>query len=242
MKVVTEQWVENAGLRLHTLVGNADGPGTPLVFVPGGLGAAEDYLPDIPEFAPRPVLAMSLRGQGRSDAPESGYRLENYVGDVERVLAVSSWKRPCLMAYSMAVPVAVAFAAQDPDRLGGLILGDYPARYPRIPPEWVDNAVFQLGRLNQRHVMEAMQRESEEVELWARLPAITCPVLVLRGGQPGARLNEADAARYQQLLPRCRVLTFPHSDHALWDPDPNQFLTAIKVFLAELDTQRKITP
>ncbi len=240
MKFVTEYWTDANGLRLHYLVSHGDGnAGAPLVFVPGGLGAAEDYLPDIPEFAPRPVLAMSLRGQGRSDAPESSYRLEDFAGDLAAVLVASGWQRPCLMAYSMAVPVAVAYAAQHPEELGGLILGDYPARYPRIPPEWVDNAVFQLGRLHQRHVMEAMQRESQEVDLWERLPAISCPVLVLRGGQPGAKLSEADATRYQELLPRCRVLTFPHSGHALWEPDPNQFLTAIKVFLAELDTQRK---
>lgn len=241
MKLVTEHWAERDGLRLHYLVGQGEGAsGTPLVFVPGGLGAAEDYLPDIPEFAPRPVLAMSLRGQGRSDAPQSGYELDDFVVDLAVVLAHSGLKRPCLMAYSMAVPVAIAFAAQYPDRLAGLILGDYPARYPRIPPEWVDNAVFQLGRLNQRHVMEAMQRESQEIDLWERLPAIPCPVLVLRGGQPDARLSEAEAARYQELLPRCRVLAFPHSGHALWEPDPNQFLAAIKVFMAELDTQRRV--
>ncbi len=237
---IAENWAERDGLRLHYLVGNAEQPdaGVPLVFVPGGLGAAEDYQQDIPEFAPRPVLAMSLRGQGRSDAPQSGYGLADFVADLAAVLAASGLERPCLMAYSMAVPIAVAYAAQYPERLAGLILGDYPARYPRIPPGWVDSAVFQLGRLHQRHIMEAIQQESAEVALWDQLPAITCPVLVLRGGQPGAKLSEAEADRYEELLPRCRVLTFPYSDHALWDPDPNQFVTAIKVFLAELDTKK----
>ncbi|MCA9935728.1 MAG: alpha/beta hydrolase [Anaerolineales bacterium] len=237
MTEIVEKWAERDGVRLHYLLGNEEtGARTPLFFVPGGLGAAEDYLQDIPEFAPRTVLAMSLRGQGRSDAPASGYALADFAGDLAAVVAQCGVKRPCLMAYSMAVPIALAYAAQHPQQPGGLILGDYPAHYPKIPEEWVDNAVFQLGRLHQRHVMEAIQRESAEEALWERLPAITCPVLVLRGGKPGARLSEADAARYQELLPRCRVLTFPYSDHALWEPDPQQFINAIKIFLAELDT------
>ena len=236
---VTEKWAAQDGVRLHYLVSGAeDVARTPLVFVPGGLGAAEDYMADMPAFAPRLCVAMSLRGQGVSDAPDAGYRLQDFTADLEAVLAASEVERPCLMAYSMAVPIAIAYAAQHAHRLGGLILGDYPAVYPQLPPEWVDSAVFMLGRLNDRPIMEAIQQESAEIPLWEQLPAITCPVLVLRGGQPGAKLDEADAARYQQLLPRARVLTFPFSDHALWDPDPDQFINAIKIFLAELDTAR----
>lgn len=236
--IAVEKWVNRDGLRLSYFVNAETEPGrVPLVFVPGGLGAAEDYLQDMPAFAPRASLAMSLRGQGRSDAPASGYKLDDFSGDVAAVLAGSGWKRPCLMAYSMAVPIAVSFAARYPDALSGLILGDYPAVTPKIPPEWVDSAVAMLGRLNDRPIMEAIQQESERVELWKKLPDIRCPVLVLRGAQPDARLSEADAARYQNGLERVRLLTFPLSGHALWEPDPNQFINAIKVFLAELDTR-----
>lgn len=237
--MLNQQWATNNGLRLHYLLGNAGGPGVPLVFVPGGLGSADDYWQDLPEFAPRPVLAMSLRGQGQSDAPEHGYTLADYVSDVAAVLQACGLERPCLMAYSMAVPVAIAFAARCPEALSGLILGDYPAQASRLPPEWVDRAVATLARLSDRHVMEAMQRESADVDLWDQLPAIGCPVLVLRGRLPGARLSAADAGRYQTLLPRGRILTFPNSDHALWEPDPNQFYTAIKTFMAQLDTARR---
>lgn len=234
---IVEKWAVNKNVRLHYLVGNdVETAPVSLVFVPGGLGAAEDYLQDIPEFAPRLCLAMSLRGQGQSDAPNSGYHLNDFAADLETILVASAVKRPCLMAYSMAVPIAITYATQHADKLAGLIIGDYPARYPKIPPEWVDSAVFTLGRLSDRAIMEAIQQESAEADLWQRLPAISCPVLVLRGGQPGAKLSQEDADRYQALLPRCRVLTFPYSDHALWDPDPNQFINAIKIFLAELDT------
>lgn len=240
---IAERWAESDGLRLHYLVGNVDQSAppdlTPLAFVPGGLGAADDYVPDMPVFAPRLCLAMSLRGQGRSDAPRSGYTLDDYVGDVAAVVAGSELERPCLMAYSMAVPIAVAYAARHPSRLSGLILGDYPPVYPDLPPEWVDSAVLTLGRLSQRHVMEAMQVESSEIDLWDQLSQITCPVLVMRGDRPGAKLGPEEAKRYRHALSDPRVVVFPHSGHALWEPDDGRFFQVMQTFLAELDRSEK---
>lgn len=238
MFATTEHWTQQNGLRLHS-VSSAIGitAQVPLVFVPGGLGAAEDYLPDMWELAPRPCLAVSLRGQGLSDAPASGYQLADYVADLAGILAESGWKRPCLMAYSLAVPIALAYAAQFPHALAGLILGDYPAETYRLPPEWVDSAMLYLGRLSQRHVMEAMQRESADESLWHLLPQIRCPVLLLRGGQADARLNSAQAARYLTGLPQVYEVVFPESGHALWEPDDGRFRQTIQEFLAHLDQQ-----
>jgi pimeloyl-ACP methyl ester carboxylesterase len=241
MEEIAERWATSDGVRLHYLIGNvseaAHAPAslTPLAFVPGGLGAAEDYVPDMATFAPRLCLAMSLRGQGRSDAPAGGYTLPDYAGDVAATLADSGVERPCLMAYSLAVPIAVAYAARHPQRISGLILGDYPPVYPDLSPEWVDSAVLTLGRLSQRHVMEAMQAESQEIELWERLPQIACPALVMRGDRPGAKLGPEDAERYRRALPDVRIVVFPHSGHALWEPDDARFFQVMQTFLAELD-------
>jgi pimeloyl-ACP methyl ester carboxylesterase len=238
--MIIERWTENEGVRLHYLEdGGDDFAGTPLVFVPGGLGAAEDYLPEFPAFAPRACLAMSLRGQGRSSAPPRGYAFADFVSDVEAILNASGLVKPCLLAYSMGAPFAIEVASRCPDRLSGLIIGDYPARYPQIPPEWVDSALLTLGQLASKSVAEAIQRESAEVELWEQLPAITCPALVLRGGQPGALLDASASERYRTLLPDVRVVTFPDSGHALWEPNYEQFVNAVKTFLHDLDAARQ---
>lgn len=239
--MLIERWTQNGDVRLHYVASSeADPTLVPLVFVPGGLGSAADYLQDFPEFAPRPCLAMSLRGQGRSDAPESGYAFADFVGDVAAVMAqtAETWDKVCLLGYSVAAPLAIEYTARHPERVAGLIIGDYPARYPQIPPEWIDRAMLILGRLSDRPIAEAIQRESAEVALWDRLPQITCPVLVLRGGQPGALLDAAAADRYRRLLPDARVVTFPDSGHALWEPDYQQFVTTVKTFLNGLDMAR----
>lgn len=237
--LVTEQWVEHDGLRLHYLVSQERDPArVPLVFVPGGLGGAEDYLEEFRELAPRPCLSMSLRGQGNSEVAASGYAFDDLVGDVTAVLTAAQLSRPCLMAYSMGVPLAVEYAARHPQAVGGLILGDYPPVYPQLPPEWVDSAMFMLGQLRLKPVADALQADSAEVALWDRLPRIDCPVLILRGEKPGARLSAAAADRYLTLLPHGRVVVFPYSGHALWEPSYEQFLTVIRTFLISLDSMR----
>lgn len=237
--MVIEKWTQNGDVRLHYLESALQDPAlVPLVFVPGGLGAADDYVQDFPEFAPRGCLAMSLRGQGRSNAPERGYAFGDFVSDVEVILAASGVQRPCLLAYSMGAPFAIEYAARHPEQIAGLIIGDFPAHYPQLPLEWVDSAMLVLGRLSDKPIAEAIQRESADIPLWDRLPRITCPTLVLRGARPGALLDPDAADRYRSLLPDSSVITFPDSSHALWEPSYEQFLNTVKTFLRRLDMVR----
>lgn len=236
---IVQYWADNNGVRLHVLESDGDPEvGVSLVFIPGGLGAADDYLAEFETFAPRRCLSMSLRGQGKSDVPDADYAFADFVGDIEAVMLSGGLDKPCLLGYSMGAPMAIEYAARYPDAISGLIIGDYPAHYPQLPPEWVDSAMFTLGRLADKPIIETIQADSEALDLWDRLPQISCPVLVLRGGLPDARLDEANADKYRQLLPQSYVITFPRSGHALWEPDYNQFITTVKTFLRGLDLRR----
>ncbi len=236
---ILQYWANNDNVRLHVLESDGEpAAGVPLVFVPGGLGAAEDYLPEFETFAPRRCLALSLRGQGQSDVPDAGYAFENFVSDLEAVMLCAGLDRPCILGYSMGAPLVIEYAARYPERVGGLIIGDYPAQYPKLPPEWVDSALLTLGRLADKPIAAAIQAESTAVDLWNRLPQITCPVMALRGGLPGAKLDADTAERYREKLPQAYIITFQNSDHALWEPDYNHFITTLKTFLRGLDLRR----
>ena len=236
---IVQYWVANNSVRLHVIESDGDTEaGVPLVFIPGGLGAADDYLAEFETFDPRRCLAMSLRGQGKSDVPDKGYAFSDFVGDIETVMLAAGLDKPCLLGYSMGAPMAIEYAARYPEAVSGLIIGDYPAQYPKLSPAWVDSAMFTLGRLADKPIIKAIQAESEQAGLWERLPQISCPVLILRGGLPDAKLNEADADKYRQLLPQSYVITFPRSGHALWEPDYNQFITTVRTFLRSLDLHR----
>jgi pimeloyl-ACP methyl ester carboxylesterase len=179
---VRDRWAQNGSIRLHYLESNATSSGTftPLVLVPGALQAADVYLREMESLAPRRCVSISLRGCGKSDVPETGYKLEDHVGDIEGVISDARLTGFCLMAYSMGVPYAVEYASRHPQTLKGLILGDYCAHYPAIGPKWVDFAMTFLG--TNLKAAQGNQRDSADIPLWDRLNRIECPTLILRGG------------------------------------------------------------
>ena len=231
-------WATNQGVRLEYLERRLEPNGAlvPVLFIPGSLGAADAYRTELAALAPRHALAVSLRGRGRSDAPERGYTFADHVGDITAVVEQTGLDGFCLVAYSQSVPYAIAYAAQHPHWLAGLVLGDYPARAPALPAVWRDHALA-AGRVP-AHVAHSLQRESAEVSLWDRLPLIPCPVLVLRGGQPGALLSAENAARYARELPNAEVVTFEDAGHELWQPDAGRYLGTLQAFFTKLDAAR----
>jgi pimeloyl-ACP methyl ester carboxylesterase len=242
-----EGWVRNREVRLHFLTNvpalDPGGP-IPLVIIPGTAEAAEDYVDLLEALAPRPVFALSLRGRGQSGSPQQGYTLDHHAADIATLIDTLNLPRFCLYGFSRGVTYALAYAAFAPDRVTGLILGDYPALHPALPLSWIEHFMNSESRgipVSQKmmpHVVEGMQRDSEEIPLWDVLPELACPTLIMYGGQPGARLALEDVQRYLELLPNARVLRFEESDHRLWLPDYGRFIVGIGGFLTRLDSSR----
>lgn len=232
-----DRWASNQGVELHYLDSGqgADRSLIPVLFVPGALGAAEDYAEEIAALTPRRCVAISLRGRGQSDAPPEGYSFVNHIRDIEAVIDDARLEDFCLVGYSMGAAYAIGYVVLNPTRAVGLILGDYPARYPQISEGWVEANRQQYGARVPPHVIQAIQRESALIELWDDLPQIERPVLLLRGDQPGALLSAEDADRYIQLLPQAMAVVFPGSGHALWEPDKDRYFGTIRAFLQGLD-------
>ena len=63
-----------------------------LLVVPGGLGPAGHFAPEIAPLAPRRGVAISLRWLGESDAPETGYSLAEQALYITAVVAAA--RRP----------------------------------------------------------------------------------------------------------------------------------------------------
>lgn len=233
---VEDGWAQSGSVRLHYLDSHPDGDPAliPLIFIPGRFGSAEDYVSlEISALAPRRCIAVSLRGRGHSDAPEEGYAFEDHIADVEAVLSHLRLTRFCLMGYSVGVPYVLGYAVRHPSALKGIILGDYPARLPTLPPDWAEQVAGRLPPERAKpHVARAIQRESREVVLWDDLPAIHCPVLILRGAQAGALLTEEMAGWYLQRLKEARVVVLEESGHELWKPE---YIQALKDFLVSID-------
>ncbi|MFF7341670.1 alpha/beta fold hydrolase [Streptomyces sp. NPDC008163] len=101
-----------------------DGPGDPVLCVPGG-PADSRYLGDLGGLsAHRRLVVPDLRGNGASAVPEdvSTYRCDRLAEDVEALRRHLGLARVDLLGHSAGANIAVRYAERHPDRIGGLVL------------------------------------------------------------------------------------------------------------------------
>lgn len=233
--MVEDGWWTDETLRLHYLRAGDAIHLTPLVYVPGALGEAEDFRAEMERLAPRPTIAISPRGFGLSSTPERGYGLEDRARDLDAVLTHLALPPACVMAFSLGVPVALRYASQNPRRVSGLILLDYPARYPAHSEAWLERA---LPQAHQRgvpdQVVHGMREESSATELWNELTDVTASVLIVKGGESPA-ISSQDLARYRTSLPQARIEVFEDAGHDVFRPDYERFMQLVEEFVGTLD-------
>lgn len=116
-------FVQVNGIRLHYLDWGGTGP--TLIFLTG-LGSSA-YI--FSEFAPRftdkfRVLALTRRGQGDSDYPETGYDADTLVEDIRQFMDALGVEKAYLAGHSLAGVELTHFAATYPERVEKLIYLD----------------------------------------------------------------------------------------------------------------------
>ena len=126
-----------AGDGVSIQLGEWDGPGEPVLCV-HGLTANLICFSGIAEGiqSAHRVLAMDLRGRGRSDRPAVGYSLDRHCRDIKGVLADLKLERVNLMGHSLGAYISLAFAAQYPELVSRLVLVDGGATL--TPEQWVE--------------------------------------------------------------------------------------------------------
>lgn len=107
--------------RLSCLWAESDSARTPLVFVHGINGVAEQWSPVARLVAGRGLLAVDLRGHGDS-APGGRYEAADYAADVSAAMSALGITRAHLVGASFGAGVCVTLAATEPDRAASLTL------------------------------------------------------------------------------------------------------------------------
>ena len=229
------------GVRLHYLDSCGTAAVPPVVFVPGMGDDADDYRDLLDELLPRRVLAVDLRGRGRSDAPESGWSLAHHVDDLDAVVGAAGLDQLHLASYSRGTAYALGWATTHPGRVLSVTIGDYGARQVLVPAEHREGFRFRRWRgrpMNERmdpRAIDAIFAAGEAVEFWDELGALGIPVLLLRGTEPGALVTDEVVARYRESVPGIEVVPVPGSGHDLWRPDPHVFPRTLASFLDRVD-------
>jgi pimeloyl-ACP methyl ester carboxylesterase len=121
--LLTEKYIEANGLRFHLL--DWGGAGEWLIFLHGLASQAHMFDLVAPKLTDSfRVLAFDQRGHGLSDKPDSGYDWATVTSDLDAILRARKIDRAVLAGHSWGGNVAVQYAADQPDRVSGLILID----------------------------------------------------------------------------------------------------------------------
>ena len=238
-----EGWCKNGSIRLHYVESGWDSPSnlTPVVYAHTGFGTAEVFVPEMKALSPRRCVSCSLRGRGNSDSPEAGYSFEEIVSDLDAVVKHLAFDKICVVGWSIGVTYSIGYAAQHPELASGLVLLDYPARYPKFSAGWAERWSSEPSvkdNPDRMRGMRGLERESTEILLWDRLDAIKSSILLIGGGAEGALLKQEHVEMYRQPCRNLEVAFFPDSGHMVWEPDYDRFISTVSKFLGYVDDQR----
>ncbi len=246
------------------------GKGMPLVSMPLGQYSHVQLEWQMPEYRlwderlteKRMLVRYDGRGSGLSERDVTNFSLETRVLDLEAVVDRLDLETFALLAPSTAGPVAIAYAARQPERVSRLVLWcAYAHPSEGLPPqaetlmELVDRGDWELytemmayavlgSRGDEAGRFATYMRECVTPETWraaietlwpdvvALLPQVRSPTLVLHRRQ--LRWPQVDGARrLASQIPEARLALLEGESAAPWVGDMEAVLTAIDEFLGE---------
>ena len=252
-------YVEAKGIKLHFLQYGASRP--QVLLIPGitspaiTWGSVGDRLGRHAR-----ITILDNRGRGLSDQrPGLGHTTEDYAEDAAGVIEALGLAPSVVLGHSMGARVAARLAARRPDLVRRCVLADPPVSGPGRRPypsplqkylDDIDSASRGAALAGNPKFSEAQNRlrrewlptcskeavrlshaAFHEDDMFADLPKIACPALLVYAGQ-GAVIADADAAEVTSLLQDGRAIKIDHVGHMMPFEDLDAFAAAVERFIA----------
>lgn len=126
--------VEGDGIKIN--VATWEGTGKPILCLHGITANCRCWDVMASNLTPEhQIVAMDLRGRGASEKPSSGYAMTHHIGDMLSTLDSLNIEKAVIMGHSLGAFIALAFAAQYPQRVERIILVDGAGK---LSPEQFD--------------------------------------------------------------------------------------------------------
>lgn len=119
-----EQQFDTGALKLNFI--ETANEGLPLLLLHGGSSRWQTFssiIPDLEKYSR--VYALDLRGHGKSDRGDD-YRIQSYVEDIATFIEEHIQKPTVVFGHSLGGMIGAVLAAEHPDLVKGLIIGDSP--------------------------------------------------------------------------------------------------------------------
>jgi len=243
-----------------TLRGAITGSGhaTPVLFVHAFAGSSVQWAPQLAHAgASRRAAALDLHGHGRSEAsPGACYDVASFAEDIGAAVDGLGMERVAIVGHSLGGAAAIAYAADHPERVAGLLLVATPGRLPDEQVAGVrgaldrdyDGTMSGIWRRLLANATPATRRtvegESDRIPEKAAREIIRAtfefdPVPPLRA-YDGPRLtistpSEGPMQELHDLVPGVRHETVEGTSHWIQLDDPDRFNEILDSFLEDVD-------
>ena len=225
-------------LRVHARVGRGNGGGKPaVILVPGLVVTSRNVVPTAKRLQGEcSVYCLDLPGFGRSDNPTRTLNVPGLAAALFAWMDAAGLPDAHLLGNSFGCQVSVEAAIQQPGRVKSLVLTG-PALDPAIRNRWspvwrllvdafhepllVPPTLYDFWETGVPRVWGVFQSCLDD-PIEAKLPRLTQPVLLIRGGRD-VIARAAWLRRMAEALPRgAHVRTIPGAAHAVvWSaPEP----------------------
>lgn len=122
---MTPKMIKAQGDGIQLQVAIWEGKGPPVLCIHGLTANSRCWDLLASALAPRHrVVALDLRGRGLSEKPPAGYSVAHHCRDLLALMEDLKLKKPVLMGHSLGAFISLVFAAEYPERIGGVILVD----------------------------------------------------------------------------------------------------------------------
>lgn len=235
-RLVEDTCSTSDGVNLEILRSKDLHAGIPFVIVPGMLGTAPMFAERIEMMNPRPGIAFSHRGCGKSGSPAEGhYDFASRCLDLQAVVDHYQLTEYFVYGFSRGVAMAVQHTLENQGRVKGLILDDAEPIYPRLTRGWLKRIMEANFLWAHPFALERIQKESIEHDLYGQLDQIKVPTLIFRGLMEGSLLNQPASEEMLARLPQSELVILPNSAHGASPADFPQFRDATIAFFNRLN-------
>jgi len=182
------RYVDAGEVRLHAVIG---GEGPPLLLVHGWPETWYAWRLLMPALARDfEVIAVDQRGIGLSDKPENGYDTGTLAADLVALMDALGHERFALVGCDTGMAISYALAADHPDRIDRLVVGEAPLPgisppIPLILPPQLNDRLRHIAFNQLETINEQLVTGREEIFFGAEFSA-----------SAGAKQLPGDAVRY----------------------------------------------
>ncbi|NAZ37097.1 alpha/beta fold hydrolase [Rubellimicrobium sp. CFH 75288] len=116
----------------------------PLILLHGYTDNSRSWSLVMPHLGERRMLALDLRGHGRSEAPACCYGIDSFAHDLLGFMDAMGIERADLAGHSLGAMTAIAFAAAHPERVDRIVLIGAALSLPDAAADWLWQTVPNL--------------------------------------------------------------------------------------------------